>query len=614
MKITLVRTTKKNDLRLSLKTFEQLLQQMADEKTGNRVEAFREAVSQLYDGYSHYKGMDTWTHVYPAAEYVKDGNGNLLFQKSTGLLLLSFSNLADADGVEEAKRSAAFLPSTFAAVESADGLGIHILVKYTDDDGKFAEEESAAEQLYRNAFAVASSVYQAVVRGTLVASSPTLQDEFLMTFDKAPFLNVKASPLKVSGMLKREILERQQVAADVMPDCEEADDDDDDKKKEGVKETIQRMIKFLNDKYSFRYNTIMKYTEYMQHDGWQMFRPVDPRMQKQMTLEVQLADIRVSIKDVRNYLESNMISNYYPVDDYLLECDGKWDGKDHIRRLARTVPTDNPYWEDWFYTWFLAMVDQWRGYDRRTYGNSIVPLLISRQGFNKSTFCRRLIPDDMQWGYNDNLVLSEKRQVLQAMSQFLLINLDEFNQIPAKVQQGFLKNLVQLPSVKVKRPYGGHVEEFPRLASFIATSNMDDVLFDPTGNRRFLGVELTGPIDVSERPNYRQLYAQALAALERGDKPYFDAATTAKIITWNSRYQVQQPIVQCFFDSFTVAKDETEGQYMSVAAIYKELKSKYGATLVGNSLISFGRKLKNIDGIIHRHSSNGTEYLIVRRS
>ena len=613
MKITLVRTTKKNDLRLSLKTFEQLLQQMADEKTGNRVEAFREAVSQLYDGYSHYKGMDTWTHVYPVAEYVKDGNGNLLFQKSTGLLLLSFSNLADADGVEEAKRSAAFLPSTFAAVESADGLGIHILVKYTDDDGKLAEEESAAEQLYRNAFAVASSVYQAVVRGTLVASSPTLQDEFLMTFDKAPFFNVKASPLKVSGMLKREILERQQVGADVMPDGEEADGDD-YKKKEGVKETIQRMIKFLNGKYSFRYNTIMKYTEYMQHDGWQMFRPVDPRMQKQMTLEVQLADIRVSIKDVRNYLESNMISNYYPVDDYLLECDGKWDGKDHIRRLARTVPTDNPYWEDWFYTWFLAMVDQWRGYDRRTYGNSIVPLLISRQGFNKSTFCRRLIPDDMQWGYNDNLVLSEKRQVLQAMSQFLLINLDEFNQIPAKVQQGFLKNLVQLPSVKVKRPYGGHVEEFPRLASFIATSNMDDVLFDPTGNRRFLGVELTGPIDVSERPNYKQLYAQALAALERGDKPYFDAATTAKIMTWNSRYQVEQPIEQCFFDSFTVAKDKTEGQYMSVAAIYKELKSKYGATLVGNSLVSFGRKLKNIDGIIHRHSSNGTEYLIVRRS
>ena len=124
--------------------------------------------------------------------------------------------------------------------------------------------------------------------------------------------------------------------------------------------------------------------------------------------------------------------------------------KDHIRALARTVPTDNPYWEDWFYTWFLAMVDQWRAYSHRKYGNSVAPLLISKQGYNKSTFCRSLVPPELQWGYNDNLVLSEKRQVLQAMCQSLVINLDEFNQISPQVQQGFLKNIIQLPSVKIK--------------------------------------------------------------------------------------------------------------------------------------------------------------------
>ena len=98
---------------------------------------------------------------------------------------------------------------------------------------------------------------------------------------------------------------------------------------------------------------------------------------------------------------------------------------------------------------------------------------MAQQGYNKSTFCRRLIPPQLQWGYTDNLILSEKRQVLQAMSQCLLINLDEFNQISAKVQQGFLKNLIQLPNVKYKPPYGSHVQEFPRTASFIATSNME---------------------------------------------------------------------------------------------------------------------------------------------
>ena len=369
---------------------------------------------------------------------------------------------------------------------------------------------------------------------------------------------------------------------------------------------------FLNSKYEFRYNTLMRYTEYMEREGWQIFQPVDPRMQKQMTLEVQLQDIRVSIKDVRNFLESNFIHNYFPIDDYLFKCHGKWDGKDHIRNLARTVPTDNPYWEDWFYTWFIAMVDQWRNYGGRTYGNSIVPLLISKQGFNKSTFCRRLIPEELQWGYNDNLVLSEKRQVLQAMSQFLLINLDEFNQISAKVQQGFLKNLVQLPNVKTKRPYGGHVEVFPRLASFIATSNMDDVLFDPSGNRRFLGVELTGPIDVSRRPNYTQLFAQALYALDNGEKGYFDIGETQRIIEWNTKYQVEQPAEQCFLECFGITDNEQSGTYLSAAAIFNELKQKYGSGMIGNSLLSFGRKLKNINGIKRRRTNKGTEYLVIR--
>ena len=52
-----------------------------------------------------------------------------------------------------------------------------------------------------------------------------------------------------------------------------------------------------------------------------------------------------------------------------------------------------------------------------------------------------LLPPELQWGYSDNLILSEKRQVYQAMAQFMLINLDEFNQISPQVQQGFLKIL-----------------------------------------------------------------------------------------------------------------------------------------------------------------------------
>ncbi len=41
-----------------------------------------------------------------------------------GILLLKFGNITDVDGVEGVKRSVAMLPSTFAALEGADGKSV----------------------------------------------------------------------------------------------------------------------------------------------------------------------------------------------------------------------------------------------------------------------------------------------------------------------------------------------------------------------------------------------------------------------------------------------------------------------------------------------------------
>lgn len=288
---------------------------------------------------------------------------------------------------------------------------------------------------------------------------------------------------------------------------------------------IDRMIDYLTTHYAFRYNTVMNCTEYRPVDNpVGSFEPLDLRTRRRIILEVQREGIEVSQNDIRNYIDSDYVRQYDPVGDYLAECEGVWDGHDHIGDLARTVPTDTPLWREWFTTWLLAMVNQWQNQSSRLYGNSVAPLLISPQGYNKSTFCRRLLPDALKWGYTDSLALSDRRQVMLAMSQQLLINLDEFNQISPRVQQGFLKNIIQLPSVKVKRPFGTHIEELPRKASFIATSNMTDILADPSGNRRFIGIELTAPIDTSRVPDHRQLFAQALQLLRNGRRSWFDKA------------------------------------------------------------------------------------------
>lgn len=608
MKITVIRTNRQHQLCVTNRSIGHLLERMLKDDSKFTIQKFRDMVPSMNFGYDGYKDMPTWHRVYPAAEFQKDENGNLRMKAFNGLLLLSFRNILKPEDVQLVKKQAAFLPSTLIAVTGADGRSVEILVKFSDEKGELPTDEEHADRLYQSAYRHILPIYQSVIHAEIASQKPSIRSYFLLTLDTQPYYNPQAVALKVDEKL---------MLQEPTPSIPEAKSDPTDKKEKGMKgskENIEKMMKYLNEKYDLRYNMVMKYTEYVPKDKeWIGFQAVEPRVQKSLTLEVQLAGINVSIKDVRNFLESNFIKNYNPVEEFLFICYDNWDGKDHIRALARTVPTNNPHWEDWFYTWFLAMVEQWHNRTGRQYGNSVAPLLISKQGYNKSTFCRRLIPPQLQWGYTDNLILSEKRQVLQAMSQCLLINLDEFNQISAKVQQGFLKNLIQLPNVKYKPPYGSHVQEFPRTASFIATSNMDDILPDPSGNRRFIGIELTGPIDVSVRPNYQQLFAQAEKAIWNGEKTYFDAEQTALIMENNRRYQQIDPVMQCFSESFTPTEDENEGTFMTAAAIFSELKAKYGASLEAKSLLSFGRCLKNIDGLKRKRTMKGTEYLVIRR-
>lgn len=615
MKITIRHTDNKNKMVMSHCSIDRLLSRMTTDDYRRTVMRFREVAPYRDRNIHNYDDMPQWRHVYPGVELKRDDNDNMVMKSCNGIITLQFGDVADRDAIEKVKRAVAFVPSTMAAFLGADGMSVVVLVRYAGADGTLPSAEEEADRQYRIAHQRILPIYRAVVNVPLRGGEPSIFDSFLMTVDAEPYYNSDAVALRIEDSSGVQPMSSPVSLGDIEDEPWADDNEEEQKEDNGVRVNIVRMMRLLRSRYDFRYNVVMKYVEYQSKEKpWYGYMPVEPRVQKRMTLEVQLADIRVSIKDVRNFLESDYIQNYDPISDFLQECSGKWDGKDHIRALARTVPTSNPHWEDWFYTWFLAMVSQWQGTTFRQYGNSVAPLLISRQGYNKSTFCRRLLPPELQWGYNDNLILSEKRQVYQAMSQFLLVNLDEFNQISPTVQQGFLKNLIQLPTLKIKRPYGSHVEEFPRLASFIATSNLTDILADPSGNRRFIGIELTGPIDVSVRPNYRQLYAQALAALRDGEKSYFDSEQVRLIMHSNCEFEVMSPTDQYFNIYYEIVDDESEGEWLTAAEIFDFLKKTVGSSLKVNSLMGFGRRLANMTDIRRKRFASGMKYLVRKRT
>ena len=605
MKLTFVLRNKKNALKLSTKTIESFMERIKTDTKDGAVARRRQQLAN--DNYIDSYDRQYPSHlIYPSAEFEKDTNDNLRLKAFNGVVALTIDNLSTPDDIEAVKQAARILHYTLAAFIGPSGHEVIILVKITKADGSNPIDEEDATNLCHQGHQLATTVYQGLLPKPIRQEVVTVRSTFRMPLDATPYYNPKALALPIS---------EKPMPQQPGPTEQIATEPDNDKNSQAITQATARLMDYLNTHYQFRYNTIMGYTEYKDQSYKYMdWTPVDDRVLKGMTMKVRLGGIDARDNDVRRYVQSDMIRPFNPIGDYLWEQYDKWDGKDHIRQLARTVPTNNPHWADWFYTWFLGMVRQWQVTNMAMYGNQAVPLLISAQGWNKTTFCEQLLPPELRWGYTGNLQMDDKRQVLQQMAQMLLINLDEFNQISPRIQQGFLKNIITLSSVKIKRPYGRHVEDFPRRASFIATTNQADVLADPSGSRRFLGVELTGPIDVSTPPNYEQLYAQAMRALHQHQPYYFSQQETKVIAESNRKFSVKSAADHFFFDYFEPATSTTDGEWVSASAIFGYLKQKVGVSLLKPASISgFGRMLSNMPELQKRFTKYGSEYLVKRK-
>ena len=122
-----------------------------------------------------------------------------------------------------------------------------------------------------------------------------------------------------------------------------------------------------------------------------------------------------------------------------------------------------------------------------------------------------LLPRELQRYYTDSYDLSAQSAAECKLTEFGLINMDEFDKFTPR-KMALLKNLMQVVNPCVRKAHQKNYRPLPRVASFIATSNQKELLTDPTGSRRFLCVEIENKIDCSPL-DYRQLYAQLKAEL-----------------------------------------------------------------------------------------------------
>ena len=139
---------------------------------------------------------------------------------------------------------------------------------------------------------------------------------------------------------------------------------------------------FMKRRYEFRRNMLTGDVEFRARGSYYIqFASMTDTVLNSIGLNAQAEGLALWDRDVKRYVYSDRAPVFHPLDDFLDHLP-LWDGKDHIRALADTLPTANPGWRDLFYIWFLSMVMHWRRREH-LHANSSLPLLVGPQGCGK---------------------------------------------------------------------------------------------------------------------------------------------------------------------------------------------------------------------------------------
>ena len=337
----------------------------------------------------------------------------------------------------------------------------------------------------------------------------------------------------------------------------------------------QLLEEFLRRRYMFRRNTVTGELEYQEKYRYVLsWQPLTEEVQNDINNAAIQEGIKVWPKDLERILVSRFTENYDPVREWL-DALPRWDGRDRLGELADRVKTQTPDWRDNFKIWMRSMVSQWRTGKDALYGAQMVLMLVGGQGTRKSTFMRLLLPKALMPFYIDRIDFANRKEALRALSRFLLINIDEYDQI-SKAQTAFLKHLIQRTDVKERKLYSTTFEQQQRYAAFCATTNSLVPLKDESGSRRYLVVEVSDVIDTDtqgdKQIDYQQLYAQIVYEIEHGEEYAFTGEREQQIIAQNSDYYETPNVVSLFEDRFHKPEAGDEVLLMSPTEIITALK------------------------------------------
>ena len=382
-----------------------------------------------------------------------------------------------------------------------------------------------------------------------------------------------------------------------------------------VEESLLDVEYHLEHNYQFRRNVLSGMVEYKKNgEPDESFSRLTSEALNTIFIKAkrEIPDDTSLKTDIKAYVESDIPPVYNPVVAWL-DSLAKWDGKDRVTEFLNRIPGLSDEKVAFLRIYLRSNVAHWLNMEQE-HGNETVPLLIGNQGCGKSTFCVRFLPKHLRQYYLDHFNLANKFDKEMALSNCLLICLDEIDMYNAR-QMAQVKQALSKVKVNGRKIYGKTIDERMRFASFIATTNNRHPLVDKTGSRRFLTIEIPNGemINNDSEIEYEQLYAQLLHEVRDEKLRYwYTNEETQRIQELNAPYEQTldlEQMIDCMFRK--PQGNEKHGAFTSLD-IRKILKQQYPDVADSQlNSIKIGKAMKEMK-VARVKSKRGVSYSLVQ--
>ena len=378
------------------------------------------------------------------------------------------------------------------------------------------------------------------------------------------------------------------------------------------------VVEFLQSNYLFRRNILNGKVEFLTRK----IADKQPNAYRTLTQEA-LNSIVLCAKsenicesgspktDIREYVHSEEVPVYNPIQEFLDNLPA-WDGQNHVARLFGRLPGLSTEQSSFLAVWFRSAVAHWLQMDT-LHGNECVPTLIGAQGCGKTTFLQRMLPPHLRQYYLDHLNLSNKFDKEMALTNNLLVNLDELDAIRPS-QHASLKQTLSKSKVNGRPIYGASQEDRPRFASFVATTNNPHPLTDATGSRRYICIMIPQAqyIDNTGEIDYEQLYAQVVYEVREAKAPYwFNNEEVARIQELNLGFMEKKDIAEMIVACFRKPQDHELVKTMNSIQVLKVIQAQYPLVKTNHSTkVHLGQAMKEL-GFEHTEHSYVAYYKVI---